>query len=184
MNVELEMKFFIDSSDALEAKVLDLGFEFVKEKKQLDYYYSPAHKNFAGTRKYYLRVRQQNDGGAVFAFHNVINNLKTEELEVDISDFVTFSEILKRLDYHLDCLVEKNRRIYRNNNFEITIDQVKDLGSFAELEYIGGEEDDNVIQQYFDGLITELRLSHDNLVTGVGYPDLLMDKIKYGRNKI
>ena len=32
MNVELEMKFFIDSSDALEAKVLDLGFEFVKEK--------------------------------------------------------------------------------------------------------------------------------------------------------
>ena len=66
----------------------------------------------------------------------------------------------------------------------ITIDQVKDLGSFAELEYIGGEEDDNVIQQYFDGLITELRLSRDNLVTGVGYPDLLMDKIKYGRNKI
>ncbi len=41
-----------------------------------------------------------------------------------------------------------------------------------------------MIQQYFDGLITELRLSRDNLVTGVGYPDLLMDKIKYGRNKI
>jgi|GEM_PF-2569159 predicted adenylyl cyclase CyaB len=54
MNVELEMKFFIDSSDALEAKVLDLGFEFVKEKKQLDYYYSPAHKNFAGTKNIIL----------------------------------------------------------------------------------------------------------------------------------
>ena len=154
------------------------------KKKTIGLLLFAGSQKFCWYQKYYLRVRQQNDGGAVFAFHNVINNLKTEELEVDISDFVTFSEILKRLDYHLDCLVEKNRRIYRNNNFEITIDQVKDLGSFAELEYIGGEEDDNVIQQYFDGLITELRLSRDNLVTGVGYPDLLMDKIKYGRNKI
>jgi len=46
MNVELEMKFFIDSSDALEAKVLDLGFEFVKEKKTIGLLL------FAGSQKF------------------------------------------------------------------------------------------------------------------------------------
>lgn len=182
MNIELEMKFSINNHKDFEAKVLALGFEFIKEKKQSDYYYSPAHKSFAGTKKYYLRVRQQGDGSAIFAFHDVIDDLKTEELEVDVSDFVVFSEILKKLDCHLDCLVEKNRKIYRNDNFEITIDQVKDLGSFMELEYIGSEVSDSLVQQYFNELITKLGLNREDLVAGVGYPDLLMDKIKYGRN--
>lgn len=182
MNVELEMKFSIDNPETFEAKILDSGFEFVKEKNQSDYYYSPAHKSFAGTKKYYLRVRQQGDGSAIFAFHNVINDLKTEELEVNVSDFDVFSEILKKLDCHLDCLVQKDRRIYRNDNFEITIDQVKDLGSFMELEYIGSEVSDSLVQQYFNELITKLGLNREDLVAGVGYPDLLMDKIKYGRN--
>jgi adenylate cyclase class 2 len=182
MNIELEMKFSIDDPKVFEAKVLSLGFEFIKEKNQSDYYYSPAHKSFVGTKKYYLRVRQQSDGSAVFAFHDVINDLKTEELEVDISDFVIFSEILKKLDCRLDCLVEKNRKIYRNDNFEITIDQVNDLGSFIELEYAGSEVGDSLVQQYFNELITKLGLNREDLVAGVGYPDLLMDKIKYGRN--
>lgn len=157
-HIELEMKFSVANPKDLEIKILELGFKFIKEKKQLDYYYSPAHKSFAGTRQYYLRVRQQDDGSAIFAFHNVIDNLKTEELEVNISNFVVFLEILKRLDYHLDCLVEKNRQIYRNTNFEITIDQVNDLGVFVELEYIGNKVDDRVIQGYFNELIAGLSL--------------------------
>lgn len=94
MNIEQEMKFRIDNLTGWEEKILSLGFRFIQEKQQVDHYYSPAYKSFAGTKKYYLRFRQQDNGGSILAFHQVINDLQTEELEVEISDFAVFTAIL------------------------------------------------------------------------------------------
>lgn len=175
MKIENEMKFKVEDTPKFENKILSIGFILEKEVSQEDLYFSPAHKKFAGTKKYYLRLRKQSDDDCSFAYHEVINDLQTKELEVEISGCDNFVEMLKKLDFTLDCIVKKKRKVFKNNLFEIVVDKVENLGLFIELEYIG-ETNEN-ISSLFDGLIKKLGLDKNNLVAGLGYPDLLMDKL-------
>ncbi len=176
MNIEKEMKFTLGNTHEVEGKVLSAGFVFEKEINQEDFYFSPAHKKFAGTKKYYLRLRKQSDDNCSFAYHEVIDDLQTKEIEVDIIGYTNFVEILSKLDFTLDCVVKKNRRVFKNNLFEITLDKVENLGSFIELEYVGGTDEET--KSLFDKLIKNLGINKENIVAGLGYPDLLMDKLK------
>ncbi len=175
MNIESEMKFKVEDVSELESKILSIDFVFEKEINQEDLYFSPAHKKFAGTKKYYLRLRKQSDDNCNFAYHEVIDDLQTKEVEVKISGYTNFVEILNKLDFTLDCIVKKDRRVFKNNLFEITLDKVENLGAFIELEYIGGSAED--ISLFFDELIKNLGLNKENIVAGLGYPDLLMNKL-------
>jgi len=175
MKIENEMKFRVDDTSKLEDKILGSGFVFEKEINQEDLYFSPPHKKFAGTKKYYLRLRKQDGDKCSFAYHEVINDLQTKELEAEINGCNNFFEILKKIDFVLDCIVKKERKVFKNNLFEIVVDNVTDLGSFIELEYIGEREKN--INSLFDELISNLELDKKNLVAGLGYPDLLMEKM-------
>lgn len=175
MNIESEMKFKISNSRVMEDAIIASGFNFIKEIYQEDYYYSPAHKSFVGTKKYYLRLRKQDDDSCSFAFHEVIDDLKTKELEVKVNGASNFFKILKKLDFVLDCVVKKKRKVFKNDFFEIVLDRVKELGTFIELEYIGNKK---VTMNDFDKLIKKLNINKINLIAGLGYPDLLMAKTK------
>ena len=175
MKIENEMKFKAEDTAKLEEKIKDAGFVFEKETNQEDLYFSPAHRKFAGTKKYYLRLRKQGDGNCSFAYHEVVNDLQTKELDVEVDGCDNFIEILNNLNFTLDCVVKKNRRIFTNSFFEIVVDKVDNLGLFIELEYIG-EKSEN-IDSFFEELIKNLGLSKKNLVAGVGYPDMLMEKL-------
>ena len=175
MEIENEMKFKVEETAKFEDKILSAGFTFEKEIGQEDLYFSPAHKKFAGTKKYYLRLRKQSDNNCSFAYHEVINDLQTKELEVKISGCDNFIEMLKKLDFTLNCIVKKKRKVFKNNLFEIVVDKVEDLGLFIELEYIGEINKD--INSLFNELIEKLGLDKKNLIVGLGYPDLIMDKL-------
>jgi len=177
MQIENEVKFKISKPDKLiEKKIFDFGFKFKKEIFQEDYYFSPPHKKFAGTKKYYLRLRKKTDGTAIFAYHVVINNLQTKELELACDNFITLKNILKKLDFKLDCVVKKHRRVFidKNNNFELVLDKVVGLGYFMEIEYVGKMTKIN--GQKFQELINYLNLKESQIISGCGYPDLLMEK--------
>ena len=160
MKIENEMKFKVEEISELADKILSAGFVFEKEINQEDLYFSPAHKKFAGTKKYYLRLRKQGGNKCSFAYHEVINDLQTKELEVEINGCENFIEVLKKLDFVLDCIVKKERKVFKNNLFEVVVDKVADLGSFIELEYIGKTEKN--ITSLFDELISNLGLDKKN----------------------
>jgi predicted adenylyl cyclase CyaB len=177
MQIENEIKFKITKPDKLmEKKIVDSGFKFKKEVSQDDYYFSPPHKKFAGTKKYYLRLRKKSDGKAVFAYHVVINDLQTKELEIACDNFAALKTILIKLDFKLDCVVKKQRKVFADekNNFELVLDRVVGLGYFMEIEYIG--KITKTASQKFQNLIDYLGLKKNQIVSGCGYPDLLMGK--------
>lgn len=173
MELENEVKYRIKNITSTKKIFSSLGFVFVKKIYQEDYYFSPAHKNFAGTRKYYLRLRRSNKEN-VFAYHIVQNNLQTKELEVHVDEFNNLSKILKLLDFKIDCVVKKERSIYEKNNIKIVLDKIKNLGTFIEIEYCGKFTDK--IEKQFNKTIISLKLKRKDKIMGVGYPDLLMQK--------
>jgi predicted adenylyl cyclase CyaB len=180
MEIENEIKFKIDKSNkSIEKEIVKFGFKFKKEKFQDDYYFSPPHKKFAGTKKYYLRLRKKEDNVAVFAYHVVVDNLQTKELEVNCNSFTNLKLILKKLDFNLDCVVKKHRKVFideKNDNFQLVLDKVTGLGTFIEIEYIGKMTKN--VSNMFQELINYLGLKKNQVISGCGYPDLLMKKNK------
>ncbi len=179
MKIETEVKYKINNPKEIKNKLVSLGFSCLKKISQEDYYYSPAHKSFAGTRKYYLRLRK-NGKKSTFAYHVVQDNLQTKEWEVEIDDFNQMNAILKMLDFKIDCIVKKNRLVYLKNKVEIVVDYIKDLGDFIEIEY-SGKINKEMIKD-MDSLTVALNLKKKNLVSGLGYPDLLINKKKHDKN--
>lgn len=173
MKLENEVKYRIKSVTNIKKILVFLNFIFDKKIYQEDYYFSPPHKNFAGTKKYYLRLRKS-DNKNVFAYHIVQNNLQTKEIEVQIKEFNNMLKILKLLDFHIDCIVRKERLIYKKENIEIVLDKIENLGTFIEIEYCG--KFTNKIKKQFNELTLLLKLDKKDQVIGVGYPDLLMQK--------
>lgn len=177
MQIENEIKFKIAKpSKLMEQKIIKFGFKFKKEISQDDYYFSPPHKRFAGTKKYYLRLRKKADGTAVFAYHVVVNDLQTKELELTCDNFVNLKTILTKLDFKLDCVVKKYRQVFvdEKNNFELVLDKVVGLGYFMEIEYVGKMT--KATNHKFQGLVDYFGFKKSQIVSGCGYPDLLMEK--------
>jgi predicted adenylyl cyclase CyaB len=176
MKIETELKYQINNPIAIKRKLSNLGFFCIQKIYQEDYYFSPPHKTFAGTRKYYLRLRRnnQNNPKGVFAYHVVRNNLQTKEWEVQVDNFDTLLAILKFLNFKIDCVVKKDRLIYKKGNIKIMIDKVKKLGSFIEIEYC--RKSTQRAQKQLISLIKALQLKEENLISGLGYPDLLMER--------
>jgi adenylate cyclase class 2 len=106
-------------------------------------------------------------------YHRVHSALETEEFELDIDNTDTALTILKQLGFEVDCIVDKNRIVYKKENIEVTIDTVKELGTFVELE-IEGEKDDETEKRLLD-LALKLGLEEANRVSNKGYPDLLKE---------
>ena len=171
MSLEKEMKFRVKNFAEIEEKLLGLGFALQKETVQEDLYFSPPHRKFAGTRKHYLRLRKRGNRPSLFAYHEVLNDLETEETETKIGNTEKFIAILEKLNFVLDCVVKKKRKVYRNDLFEVALDEVDNLGLFVELEYLGEPNTDS--SPLFRKLVGKLGLKKKNQISGLGYPDLI-----------
>lgn len=173
MKLENEVKYQLKNIGNIKEKLSSLGFVFIKKIYQEDHYFSPPHKNFAGTKKYYLRLRHGNEKSS-FAYHVVHNDLQTEETEVHIEEFENLLKILELLDFKTDCVVKKERLVYKKEDIEIVLDNIETLGTFIEIEYCG--EFTDKIEKQFNEIAVLLNLKKEDKITGVGYPDLLMQK--------
>jgi adenylate cyclase class 2 len=171
--MELEMKFTCSDTDTIEKALLSEGFDNTKKKHQIDSYLIVNKKNEDGTRDYFRVRKDLIKGSCSMDYHRVHSALETEEFELDIDNTDTALTILKQLGFEVDCIVDKNRIVYKKENIEVTIDTVKELGTFVELE-IEGEKDDETEKRLLD-LALKLGLEEANRVSNKGYPDLLKE---------
>jgi adenylate cyclase class 2 len=143
-NVEIEIQVSIEKSEPLLA-FLKKNAEFKSEKRQIDEYFSPAHRDFIAVRPAaeWLRLRES-DGHYSFCYkywhHEGEESLYCDEYETGIEEPEKMRKILKALDFKSLVTVDKSRQVWRYLDFEIALDSVKNLGEFVEIEYKGKDE--------------------------------------------
>lgn len=147
-NIEIEITVNIEKSKPL-TDFLEKNAEFKKEKHQVDEYFSPAHCNFIEVRpvKEWLRLRDE-DGKYSINYKNwhyeddPEKSFYCDEYETKIEDLDKIKKILETLDFKSLVKVDKIRRTWIYQDYEIDVDLVKGLGDFVEIEYIGKKEMD------------------------------------------
>ncbi len=148
--MEIEVKFRVDFN-SLRGAIEALGASFVREELQEDVYFSIPLPEL-------LRVRRISNLGKAFLTYKRIadpgRNEEFDELEVEVSDFGTTVEILKRLGYKEDIVVRKRRLVYKLGNVTFELSEVEGLGGFLDIEVISddAEKAKNVIWEVAEKL--------------------------------
>jgi len=166
MNIEFERKFKTTNKDTLKSKLLSIGAESKGIKFSEDTYFKVPQK-VESTK--YLRIRiKNNESDGTLAYHEVVNDFETKEWETDIDNAIITKDIIEKLGFHLDVIVNKTRETLIYGKCEIVLDSVKNLGDFVEIEAPSKEA--------FDEIATKLNLDDKDVISGAGYPDLLKRK--------
>jgi len=128
LNVEIKAK--CGNLGMYEEKLRKLGAELIRVEEQRDTYFSILEGR--------LKVRELPSTARLIYYvrENISGPKKSDVLIFDIDDmnrYQVLMDILKRL-FPIQCIVKKNRKIYKFQNIQIHLDTVEGLGSFLELE--------------------------------------------------
>lgn len=143
-NTEIEIKIPLDKNEFLKVREkLNKVAQFVQKMQQRDEYFTPAHRNFVEPKFPFewLCIRRRGNKTTLTYKHWYPENaeLKThcDEFETEIKDADQLEKIFSSLNFKKLVTVEKEREIYiYNNELEISLDIVKELGYFIEMEAI------------------------------------------------
>ncbi|WP_455645016.1 class IV adenylate cyclase [Methanosphaera sp.] len=145
--IEVEMKAKInDKMEALE-KIKEIGGTYSHSEKQHDIYFNSSDKDFKKSDEA-LRIREIPNGEEfkcilTYKGPKLDSKSKTrKEVEVEIDDTDNMTEILVKLGYKPTAIVNKVRRIFKYEEYTITLDKLNQLGYYMEIEYVAEEDSD------------------------------------------
>lgn len=155
--IEVEVKASVKDFTVIEAKLDKIGALKIKNEHQRDTYFNAPHKDFGETDEA-LRIREipENSGTRFILTYKgakLDDQSKTrKEIEVDVTDSENMALILVNLGFRKAAVVTKDRDIYHLNEFIITLDTVKGVGTFVEIETDVEENQDTTdsLNQIFD----------------------------------
>jgi adenylate cyclase class 2 len=141
--LEVEMKFPSPDLPALERRLADLGAKPAQAIEEADQYFNAPDRDFARTDEA-LRLRRIGPKNFV-TYKGPKRDAQTKtrtEIEIPLAEgdavAQSFAQMLVELHYRPVTLVRKRRRIYHLDRagfaVEICLDEVEELGVFAELE--------------------------------------------------
>jgi adenylate cyclase class 2 len=187
-NLEVEVKFFMPDLAAFRERLPAAGAELIKSR----IYERNVRFDTADERLYkelsLLRLRQ--DTAVTLTYKGTPENLPEseakvrEELEVQVSDFDTLSEIFQRLGFAPLQVYEKYRETFQWQDVEIVLDELP-YGNFIELEgdeggiktavsHLNLNWQDRIVDNYL-GLMAQLKAHHNlpfNDLTFANFTDL------------
>lgn len=181
-NIEIEIKIRIGDEIANHCKnFLADNAKFLNSSQEIDQYLSPSHRNFMAPEFPFewLRLRQKNNKVVLNYKHWYPENEEIathcDEFETEIQNSQSFLKIMEALNVTPLIIVDKVREKYNyKDEFEISIDFVKELGYFIEIEYIGNstsiEEANKLLKVVAETLNLDLN-NRDNR----GYPYLMLE---------
>jgi len=186
-HIEIEIKVNLENVkpllDFLESKAV-----FQAEKRQIDEYFSPLHDDFLAVRpvEKWLRLRNANDKYSLnyknWYFDVEGKSNHCDEFETRIDELEPVKKMLSALNFKSIVIVDKLRKIWTYQDYEIAIDEVKNLGDFVEIEYIGKDNQADP-KKVTDEMIVFLKNLNCGKITRnyVGYPFQLLfpDEVKY-----
>ena len=138
--IEVEVKAKVEDFTSIKKILLEeLNAKFEGTEYQEDTYFNAPHKDFAITDEAF-RIRKiiLNNETQLFITYKgpkIDSKSKTRvEYETDIGDSKIARNIFENLGFKVTADVVKNREIYHFEDFEITLDSVKNAGTFIEIE--------------------------------------------------
>ncbi len=180
--MEIEVKATYDDREEIRKKLSELGAEPKKVKHQIDEYYNHPSIDTRETNEY-IRLRYKPDGkDGVFAHHINVADGVNKEFEVEVSDVQTFKQILNGLKFPLLGVIDKKRESYVLDEFTITLDDVKEVDNFIEVEVDGEEDEINEKKESCFQMLEKLGVPREKVCKKVWLCDIATGKIKYSKN--
>jgi len=135
-SLEIEAKFQVTSFEHVRNHLWELRIPCSGVEYQRDVYYASSYRDFGETDEA-LRVRY-GDGITILTYKGpklATHGLKArEEINVRVNPGEDLEKILQRLGYSPVYTVEKKRERYERVGIEISLDEVKGLGTYVEIE--------------------------------------------------
>lgn len=187
MNREIEIQAIIKDPKDVENKLRRVG-RFVVSREQTDKYFVPPQRDFFAKEPpiEYLRIRFEKDKHHLnYSFLHFDKNgwlLATDEYETLIEKPEIIETIFKKIGMVPKVTVVKRRDYFDCNEFEVTLDRVRGLGYFIEVEAkkdFGGAEKTKKACLDF---LTKLNIQYE-IKAQMGYPRMLYRKLKKIRNR-
>jgi len=140
-DTEIEIQVKINDTKPL-LDFLKSNGTFRGEHYQKDEYFSPPHRNFLDKKpiKEWLRLRESGKNSLNYKNWHYGKDGKShhcDEYETIVEDVNQARKIFSVLDIRPVVTVEKNRKIWDYQDYEISVDSVTNLGDFVEIEYKG-----------------------------------------------
>lgn len=181
--VEILVEVFDQKKEALNKL---RGLKFLGNKKTLDVYFvDPKREDLKpdknGQLKKCLRVRNKN-GEATMAykvdrFDKSGIWLYSDEYETKIDNFLKMVEILKKLGFKELIRLENTKSTFINDQYEVVLEDVKNLGLFMEVERhnVGKDEDIIKVKAEIWNWLKNLKIKASLELT-MGKPELMLRK--------
>lgn len=137
--IEVEVKAKIDNFDDIIERLNKLNAEKTKTEYQEDIYFNSPVCDFANTDEA-LRIRKTKSENyerlyITYKGPKIDSKSKTrEEVEMEIEDENKCKKIFENLGFKEVRTVIKNRTYYKIDNFEISLDDIKGLDPYMEIE--------------------------------------------------
>lgn len=141
--IEVEQKFRLNDVGALEKRLMESGASFVSNQEEVDTYLRHPCRDFSQTDEA-LRIRQIGDWSVITykgpRKKGPVKMRKEIEIPIGQKTLPMWLDVWKSLGFEGVAQVRKNRRAfkleYKQRRFTITLDHVKDVGDFAEVELV------------------------------------------------
>ena len=181
-NIEIEIKFPLKNTKEIISFLDKKATIVAKDVFQKDSYFTPKHRNFLSPKYPYewLRLRESSKGIILNYKHFYPEDVHItdycDEFETKVEDPV-IRKIFESLDFKEIVTVEKTRSIWMFKDVEIAIDEVRELGSFIELEITTTYNDPKKAKEYLYQIVKEIgaNIGEEDYR---GYPFLLLEKRK------
>ena len=164
--IEVEVKVKLDDPKVIERALIAFGATPLGIESQADTYYNAPDRDFGETDEA-LRIRGQDKEFFLTYKGPKMDKISKsrKELEVSISDSDNMGEILTSLGFTPVRNIVKKRKKYRLGDFEISLDDVRELGNFMEVEYLakGSEINKEKLESIFK-FIEKLGISRESTI--------------------
>ena len=182
--IEVEIRAKIGNIDSVKEHLNLIDAQFVNNIEQIDRIF--GHPKFLDENTKII------EGGLSARIRGVNNVFKLEfkeivrqgggiEVSAELDDANEGIELLEKLDFEEAFVISKTRDIYKYNDFEIAIDQVKELGSFIEIEkMVNSKEEINQARQDCIELLD--KISSGAKITDEKYGDMMQNIINKDKN--
>lgn len=179
--LEIELKVRLPALGPVREALLEKGARFKGRVREHDIYYNAPHRDFSKTDEA-LRVRYS-DGKAVVTYKGAkIKNLSLkarEELNTAVESGEVTEQILARLGFTKTAEVTKVRENYALGSTTVSLDDVEDLGTFAEIEVIANQQQD-IARETIEQVKKELGITGEPILAS--YLELLLSRPSASRS--
>jgi adenylate cyclase, class 2 len=133
--IEIEVKAFVEDPKKMERSIIELGATPIGIESQADTYYNAPYRDFAKTDEA-LRIRVLDDK-SILTYKGPKMDFVSKtrkEVQTQILDTDSMGNILSSLGFFPVATVSKKRKNFRIGDFCISLDEVRNLGNFIEVE--------------------------------------------------